>query len=78
MKQLLLALCLSTLALTVQAADAPADAPKAKTKQICKDTLGKDGKAIKNKDGTNKQTCRTIKVHKKYDATEVPTTPPKK
>jgi hypothetical protein len=40
--------------------------------------VGKDGKPIKNKDGTTKQTCRTTKVHKKYDATEVPTTPPKK
>lgn len=76
MKKLLLAICLSTLTFTAQAADAPADAPK--TKQVCKDSVGKDGKVIKNKDGTNKQTCRTIKVHKKYDATEVPTTPPKK
>ena len=77
MKKLLLAVCLSVLHFSVMAADAPAaDAPK--TKQICKDTVGKDGKPVKNKDGTTKQTCRTIKVHKKYDATEVPTTPPKK
>jgi hypothetical protein len=77
MKKLLLAVCLSALTFTSQAADAPAPAA-AKTKQVCKDSVGKDGKAIKNKDGTTKQTCRTIKVHKKYDATEVPTTPPKK
>jgi|APGre2960657468_1045069.scaffolds.fasta_scaffold386157_1 hypothetical protein len=76
MKKLLLAACLSALCFSVQAADAPADAPK--TKQVCKDSVGKDGKPIKNKDGTNKQTCRTVKIHKKYDATEVPTTPPKK
>jgi hypothetical protein len=70
MKKLLLAVCLSVLHFSAQAADAPADAPK--TKQICKDSVGKDGKAIKNKDGTTKQTCKTIKVHKKLEGTEVP------
>ena len=32
----------------------------------------KDGKVVVNKDGTNKQTCKTIKVHKKLEGTEVP------
>ena len=43
-----------------------------KTKQVCKDVIGKDGKAVKNKDGTTKQACKTIKVHKKLEGTPVP------
>lgn len=77
MKKLILAVCLSALHFSVIAADAPPkEAPK--TKQVCKDSVGKDGKPIKNKDGSTKQSCKTIKVHKKYEGTEVPTTPPKK
>ena len=51
-----------------------ADAPKAggKTKEVCKDAVGKDGKATKNKDGSTKQTCKKIKVHKKVEGTKVP------
>jgi hypothetical protein len=44
-----------------------------KTKEVCKDVVGKDGKTVKNKDGTAKQACKTIKVHKKLEGTEVPT-----
>jgi hypothetical protein len=44
----------------------------ATTKQVCKDVLDKNGKVVVNKDGTNKQTCKTIKVHKKLEGTEVP------
>jgi acetylglutamate synthase len=43
-----------------------------KTKQVCKDVVGKDGKPVKNKDGTAKQACKTIKVHKKLEGTPVP------
>ena len=43
-----------------------------KTKQVCKDVVGKDGKTVKNKDGTTKQACKTIKVHKKLEGTPVP------
>jgi hypothetical protein len=46
---------------------------EAKTKQVCKDVVGKDGKPVKNKDGTAKQACKTIKVHKKLEGTPVPT-----
>lgn len=35
-----------------------------KTKKICKDVKGKDGKI--------KQTCKTIKLHKKVQGTKVP------
>jgi hypothetical protein len=50
----------------------PAQA-ETQTKQVCKDVIGKDNKPVKNKDGTTKQTCKTIKVHKKLEGTPVPT-----
>lgn len=53
----------------------PAQA-EAKTKEVCKDVLDKQGKPVKNKDGSTKQACKTIKVHKKLEGTPVP--PPKK
>jgi len=71
MKKILLALALCGLT-------GLAYAEEPKTKQVCTDVKGKDGKPVTNKDGTTKQTCKTIKVHKKYDGTAVPTTPPKK
>lgn len=43
-----------------------------RTKEVCKDVVGKDGKPVKNKDGSTKQQCKTIKVHKKLDGTKVP------
>jgi 16S rRNA G1207 methylase RsmC len=63
MKKLLaiLALCTAT---TVFAAG--------EKKEICKDTLDKAGNVVKNKDGSNKQSCKTIKVHKKAEGTKVP------
>jgi hypothetical protein len=42
------------------------------TKRVCKDVV-KDGKPVKNKDGSVKQECRTIKIHKKHEGTKVPT-----
>lgn len=35
-----------------------------KTKQVCIDTKGKDGKVVKQ--------CKTVKVHKKFEGTKVP------
>lgn len=55
-----------------------ASANAAETKQICTSVKDKAGQVILNKDGTTKQTCRTIKVHKKYDGTAVPTKAPAK
>lgn len=49
-----------------------AEDAKPKTKEICKDVVGKDGKPVKNKDGSTKQTCKTIKIHKKFEGTEIP------
>lgn len=73
----ILALLALTIATSVSAADnhAAADAAKAdapKTKQVCKDIVGKDNKPVKNKDGSVKQACKTIKVHKKHEGTEIP------
>lgn len=47
-------------------------------KTICKDILGKDGKAIMSAEGKPKQTCKTIKTHKKLEGTPVPTKIPAK
>jgi hypothetical protein len=44
----------------------------AEKKTICKDVVGKNGQVVKNKDGTTKQQCKTIKVHKKLEGTKVP------
>ncbi len=70
MKHLLLAFALAVGAV-------PALADEVKTKEVCTDVVGKDGKPVKNKDGTVKQTCKTIKVHKKREGTEVPPQPKK-
>lgn len=50
----------------------PAQA-EVKTKEVCKDVVGKDNKPVKNKDGSVKQSCKTVKVHKKLEGTPVPT-----
>jgi hypothetical protein len=44
----------------------------AETKEVCKGVIGKDGKPVVGKDGKPKQACKTIKVHKKLEGTEVP------
>ena len=65
---------LTMLSSAVYAAEGDKTTPKstATTKKVCKDVLDKNGKVVLNKDGTNKQTCKTIKVHKKLEGTEVP------
>jgi hypothetical protein len=53
---------------------APADAKKAdapKTKKVCLDVQGKDGKPVLNKDGTPKQNCTTVKVREKFEGTKI-------
>jgi hypothetical protein len=43
------------------------------TKEVCHDRVGKDGKpVIDKKTGKPAQDCKTIKVHKKLEGTEVP------
>ena len=55
-----------------------ASANAAETKQVCTPVKDKAGHVVLNKDGTTKQTCRTIKVHKKYEGTAVPAKAPDK
>jgi len=69
-------ICWATvIAVTAITLSVPAHA-ETKTKEVCKDVADKNGKPVKNKDGSAKQTCKTIKVHKKLEGTPVP--PPKK
>lgn len=70
----LLAILLATVSITAFAQDAKKDAPAEapKTKQVCMDVVGKDGKPVLLKDGKTQQNCRTIKIHKKFEGTEIP------
>ena len=67
MKKLLTILALGMMATSTIAAE---------TKQICTDVKDQTGRVVFNKDGTAKQTCRTIKIHQKYEGTVVPTKTP--
>lgn len=66
MKKLLVLLVAAAFIAPVMAAD---DGPK--TKKVCMDVQGKDGKTVKNKDGSVKQDCKTVKVHKKHEGTKI-------
>lgn len=44
----------------------------AETKEVCEDVKDKKGQVVKDKNGKVKQTCKTIKVHKKLEGTKVP------
>ena len=57
------------------AAAAPADAKKEapKTKQVCLDVQGKDGKPVMDpKTNKPKQNCTTVKVREKFEGTAIP------
>jgi hypothetical protein len=68
MKSTVLALILTAaFAMPAMAGD---EAPK--TKQVCVDVM-KDGKPVMDpKTKKPKQTCKTVKVHKKHEGTAVP------
>jgi hypothetical protein len=70
----LFAIVLSAFTITAFAQDAKKDAPAEapKTKLVCMDVVGKDGKPVILKDGKTQQNCRTIKIHKKFEGTEIP------
>jgi hypothetical protein len=52
------------------AAPAPAETPK--TKKVCLDVQGKDGKpVIDPKSGKPKQNCTTVKVREKFEGTKI-------
>ena len=42
------------------------------TKEVCEPVKDKAGKVVKNKDGSDKQACKKIKVHKKVEGEKVP------
>lgn len=63
MKKLITLLFAAGLVLPVYAAE---------TKKVCMDQKDKNGAVIKNKDGTNKQVCREVKVHQKHEGTKIP------
>ncbi len=68
MKKLLTLLVAASFVMPVMAAE---EAPK--TKQVSVDLQGKDGKpVIDPKTKKPKQDCKTVKVHKKHEGTEVP------
>jgi hypothetical protein len=66
MKQLLAVLVLAFTLLSAAFAGG-------ESKQVCTDVTDKAGKVVKNKDGSTKQSCKTIKVHKKVEGDKVPT-----
>ena len=67
MKNILSALLLSLSLVSFAHADG---VPKETTK-VCVDVV-KDGKPVLGKDGKPQQQCKTMKVHKKLEGTEVP------
>jgi hypothetical protein len=42
------------------------------TKEVCEPVKDKAGKVVKNKDGSDQQACKKIKVHKKVEGEKVP------
>ena len=42
------------------------------TKEVCEAQKDKKGNIVKNKDGSEKQVCKKIKVHKKVEGDKVP------
>ena len=41
-------------------------------KEVCEAQKDKKGNIVKNKDGSEKQVCKKIKVHKKVEGEKVP------
>jgi hypothetical protein len=61
-----------SLSFSAQAQDTKPAGNRGEKKEVCTDAKDKSGNVIKNKDGTVKQTCKTITVRKKYEGTKVP------
>lgn len=83
MNALLVGVLAGLMAFNVHAADAKKEEPKKeqpaataeapKTKKVCKDVTGKDGKPVMDtKTNKPKQECRTVKIHEKLEGTKVP------
>ena len=65
-----LAMCFALGTAWAQAANPEEN--KGEKKTVCTDVKDKAGVVVKNKDGSVKQTCKTITVRKKYEGTKVP------
>jgi hypothetical protein len=50
----------------------PAVCAEAVVKEVCHDKLDKAGTPVTGKDGKTVQECKKIKVHKKFEGTEIP------
>ena len=73
MKKFLIALNIFIWSFVGFQATALAAAEEPKTKKVCIDSVGKDGKpVIDPKTKKPKQDCKTMKVHKKHEGTDVP------
>ena len=64
MKKLLALLIVGMLASTAYAGG--------EMKEVCDTAKDKKGNVVKNKDGSDKQVCKKIKVHKKVEGDKVP------
>ena len=64
MKHLLVGFVALVLSFTVSA--------EAVIKEVCEPVKDKKGEIVKNKDGSDKQTCKKIKTHKKVEGEKVP------
>jgi len=62
---------ISVFALVAVIATNPVRSEEHETKKVCVDVM-KDGKPVKDAKGVVKQTCKTVKVHKKLEGTKVP------
>ena len=60
------------LALAMACPAYAADDKKPETKKVCVDVKDKEGKPMKNKDGSPRQQCKEVKQHKKHEGTKVP------
>lgn len=60
------------LALAVAYPAQAAEDKKPETKKVCVDVKDKEGKPMKNKDGSPRQQCKEVKQHKKHEGTKVP------
>lgn len=73
MKKFLIALNIVIWSFVGFQTTALAAAEEPKTKKVCIDSVGKDGKpVIDPKTKKPKQDCKTMKVHKKHEGTDVP------
>lgn len=60
------------MALAVAYPAQAAEEKKSETKKVCVDVKDKEGKPMKNKDGSPRQQCKDVKQHKKHEGTKVP------